>query len=331
MKGKSYSAVVYDEVANTNEWDEADQCFMHFQAEEINKTWNKAWTPNRIKPFWTTCTKESVTGTFSMKVVNDFWTKLEEQNKKDIDLISGINPYLTGNWKELKKYKGEKSLLKIILENVETKTKACFDVPESSKNSYENLKIGDTVYYVGDTSLKPAICKIIKLVDPEAKKKLLNPFFGFPMGFRPYKWQLPLMPRGAGRNTAMFGVTKMKDIIKDAEAKKKAMADFTDRKYFNVRLDFVKGRLGFSESYDKIQFPCWCLFKTMDEYKIGMLVTGFPRGEYEYQLLNMTRQENTKTCTTVKRSKSLEELMESYKIEIIKGETQCWKVGSKRV
>jgi len=137
-----------------------------------------------------------------------------------------------------------------------------------------------------------------------------------------------LYPRKAGKNT-------MADYVADAQKITKEKKEYQERPYFLARLDTIRGKPEGKENLEKMMFPCYVIWKGNDEDqdKLGQLITGFPSTKIgtQYQLINLTRQVSVGQCCTVDRSVDLKELMDKWFIEVIKGETQMWKIGGVNV
>ena len=91
----------------------------------------------------------------------------------------------------------------------------------------------------------------------------------------------------------------------------------------------MKGKTDHKENLEKMKFPCWVTYRTACGRKkhLGQLVTGYPKDTVEYQLIKMEKQVCVGQCCTVWRDTDLAKLMTDFEIEVIKGETQCWKIG----
>lgn len=231
-----------------------------------------------------------------------------------------------------KKYKkGEKKLLKIIVKDRETGHQKCIDIPKERENDNDikNLKAGMIVVYQEEVGMKPEVVKIVKIVDDRPTTP--------PPYWTPYPRQKGLgylqarclvnYPRGAGKVT--FSKKFLEERIKQNE-EIEARKEYRDKPYFLVRLDPVKGQPDGKENLDKIKFPCWVVYKyfVTGKHRIGMLVTGSPGTGFEYQLIDMMEQVPVNEVCTVFRGKDLKKLLDKfYSVEVVKGESQLWKVG----
>ena len=75
-----------------------------------------------------------------------------------------------------------------------------------------------------------------------------------------------------------------------------------------------KGNWVNGENLDKIKFPCFCRFRGNQP---GMLASGYPSYDNDKYILHSLKEQGE--CSTIYRSNSLKELIESYDIHILKG------------
>ena len=251
--------------------------------------------------------------------------------------------------------KGENKMLKVIVKNIETGKHHCIDMPLAQAETYKNLKVGTTVQYYDGKGMDFETTKIEKLIDTDCDKMhkmrpgcapkgtVFSEFantpgmvFPMPYNFKPYPWQMGnwlfSTPRGAMKTTL---TKKYLDDCKQIRAEHKAREEYQERPYFLARLDTIRGKPEGKENLEKMMFPCYVIWKGNDEDqdKLGQLITGFPSTKIgtQYQLINLTRQVSVGQCCTVDRSVDLKELMDKWFIEVIKGETQMWKIGGVNV
>jgi len=207
-------------------------------------------------------------------------------------------------------------VIKIILKNVETGKHHCYEIEEGKERGLESLKVGHIVQYYDGKSSDWETCKIEKIIDnrpglsPSAV--VYSEFASLPYGWNPW-----YCARGAGKNTVF-------NIWNDKEIK-----EYNKRPYFLARLDTIKGKPEGKENLKEIMFPCYVMWKysEFDKDHLGQLVTGFPNSHLEYQLIDLSRQVPANECCSIDRNEDLEYLMDRWFIEVIKGETQMWKIG----
>lgn len=251
-----------------------------------------------------------------------------------------ISSAINKKWFWNKKYKkGEKKLLKIIIKNRVTGKQKCVNIPKENENhiSVKNLRVGMVVYYCEFPGTKPEFVEIVKIVND---KPLGHTLRGMPPYWTPYPWQKGLghlqaqsivYPKGAGRATFAKQYPRTIEKIREYAEGRKALKGYKDKPYFSVRLDPIKGQPDGKENLEKIKFPCWVVYRGLEngKDKIGMLVTGMPGVEpMEYQLIDMMEQVPVDEVCTIFRDKDLKKLLSRfYSVEVIKGESQCWKVG----
>ena len=231
-----------------------------------------------------------------------------------------------GEWKCFKKIKGEKKLLKIIVKNKETGYQKCIDIPKERENGTDIkcLKVGMTVYYLEKMGMQPELVEIVKIVDDRPKGAVFSEYVP-PLTWNPWRFA----GRRAGRATGMKGF--IEDVVKKREEIKER-SEYQKKPYFNVRLDPIKGRNDGIENLKKMKFPCWIVYKMGKDFKhkIAMLVTGCPglTSAVEYQLIDMMEQVPIGEVCTMWRDTDLGKLMERlYSWEVVKGESQLWKIG----
>ena len=324
MKGKEYNAVVYSEYSGDTAFDEQDRCTMDKVVKDLEKdgsisTFAKL-DMKAVDEGWKTIKREKW-----FKLVRDkafhsttdefkkFW--LSDDNQKEVEEIKNTD-------------KGEKILLKIIVKNKETGKKECINIPKEMQNNL-TIKALKPGMYLGKGGCE--YVEIAKIVDnrPKAREVVLplpfNPYHGIPLRFNPWSYW------GSGRCAEKS--TSMKEYIKNAIEIREERKKYQERPYFNVKLDPIKGRSDGKENLEKMKFPCWCIWRcsTLDKHHIGMLVTGFPNNKLEYQLIDVGHQSEINACCSVDRNVSLEKLITRWNVEVIKGESQLWKVGNVNV
>jgi len=264
---------------------------------------------------------------------DDFWVRYSAKVKKDIAEVSAINPNLLEN-----KNKGEEKVLKIIIKYKDTGIQECVDISEERENDSDikKLKVGMEVNYVRKKDLSIHPVEIVKIVNSRPLAKTL------PGNWTPYPWQEGLgylqaqclnYPRRAGRAT--LAKKFLKDLVEQNEEREERKK-YREKPYFLVRLDPIKGTDDGEENLEKMKFPCWVTFSygTNGKEYIGQLITGYPARDpssfertFEYQLVDMMEQVPVGEACTVNRNTDLKELMKRFHIKVIKGQTQCWKIG----
>ena len=318
MNGKHFNAVVYSEYSGNVNFEEPDRLMMDKIVEKSKSDWN-------------TCTfaKEGTQTTFNIesmqKAINMLSRDKPEVNPNPFRKLSVMSePHGYGNWLEFKNlYKGEENLLKIIVKNIETGKQKCIDIDKDKEIDpvIGKLKVGMKVYYLEKMGKPFEFVEVVKIVG-----KKPEPFIP-----PPFPWQYdPFMYWNSRRAMKTTFTTKFWEDIKEMREAKKAKEEYEKKPYFNVKLDIMKGKADHKENLEKMKFPCWVTYGWADCSKkrhLGQLVTGYPKDRVEYQLICMEKQVGVGDCCTVWREYDLEKLMKNYDIEVIKGETQCWKIG----
>ena len=225
-------------------------------------------------------------------------------------------------------------MLKIILKNIETGWYHCYPVKKEWESEAKKLKVGQIVQYHHKNGLDWEMCKVEKIIvgnpPPKVKGVTFSEFCAPPFnpGLLPrYLW---CYPRKAGRATL---TKKYLDDCRQIRLEHKEVEKYNEKPYFLARLDTIKGKPDGKENLEKMMFPCNVIWKntSLDTDHLGQLVTGFPNTDLEYQLIDLGRQVPIDECCTVDRNVDLKTLMDRWHIEVIKGETQMYKIGGVNV
>lgn len=137
-------------------------------------------------------------------------------------------------------------------------------------------------------------------------------------------------PKGAGRvfmydeylrdHLARVARCEERSKLIHAIDEREKLKEFHKRPYFNVVVEEVKGKPLGKENLEKIKFPCYCSYECNGSEWVGTLDRDF-----EYYYLNSMNTQ--KDFNTVDKRAILRDLMDRYKIEILKGELRLWKVA----
>ena len=214
-------------------------------------------------------------------------------------------------------------MLKVIVKNKETGIQKCIDIPKERENDTDikALKVGMTVYHLEKMGMQPELVEVVKIVDDRPLAKTLPGEFTW----NPFSFAGGAMGRASA-------IEKFAKKAQQARERARVTEEYQKKPYFNVKLDPIKGSSDHQENLEKIKFPCWCVYRYPlgGKDEIGMLITGLKALtiDIEYQLIDMMKQVPGKgTCNTIFRDTNLKALMEKCNIEIIKGESQLWKMG----
>ena len=261
----------------------------------------------------------------SAESIKEAWKTIEEEMEDKWYCIFAKDENVPNPFYKFKKIKGEKKLLKIIVKNKETGIQKCVNIPKERENDddIKCLKVGMVVLHRKDISIIPEIVEVVKIVGDRPKGAV---FSEYDSSVYPLTWNPCSYARRAGRVTY---TKEYLDACRQIREEIKTRDGYQKKPYFNVRLDPIKGSSDHQENLEKIKFPCWCVFRypSFGKDKIGMLVTGMPQWTLEYQLIDMTEQVSVNDVCTMFRDTDLKALMDKRNIEIIKGESQLWKIG----
>ena len=279
---------------------------------------------------------------FTLNGVEVAWKAMERERKMkaiEREINENVQKHINNNKGEKKVRTIYPELEKIIFKNVETGWYHHYPVTKENESEARKLRVGQMVKFIPKHGMFSELCRVEKIIFKKPELKGTSPkgvvfseFANMPEDYLPYSYpftpgSLWHYPRKAGKNTATCAPTPPWYLGRFLKSKE--IEEYDKKPYFLARLDTIKGKPDGKENLDKMMFPCYVIFRAYSKNNdaLGQLVTGYPNGKLEYQLINLSRQVPSNQCCTVDRNTDLKVLMKRWSIEVIKGETQMWKVG----